>query len=239
MSFAEAVARHFPGTIPLSPFMRRAAVSLIQDHGFSPSNSLACVGVCRDELCRPLTDEVESIWGESFDFDSLAGILTIGKTGFAAARQHAPVVNGRCRYLFFLFAHIGISASGEIGKVSRPGQTQATTACGALAALQQSLQKGQTVTRIEWEDPEQSLLHLRMKRVPNLSSVPDLMELTRAAQQASVEDLSRLVGSALDPRRDDHALISGILIHGPDRAQFVWRGDSHIVVAGRRSEIWF
>jgi hypothetical protein len=47
------------------------------------------------------------------------------------------------------------------------------------------------------------------------------------------------VADTLDPHNDDHAVISGILIHGPDRAQMIWPGDTHIVVSGRRSEVWF
>ena len=54
MSFEDLVQRHFAGSLPEKHFVRRAAVTLIQQHGFTPTNTLACVGVCRDELCRSL-----------------------------------------------------------------------------------------------------------------------------------------------------------------------------------------
>ena len=239
MSFSEVIQSQFPGAAPLEPFVRRAAVGLIQDHGFAPANTLACVGVCRDELCRSLAEEVEAMWGGAFDFSSLAGILTLGKTGCAAAHSHAPVVNGRRRYVFFLFAHIGISAAGELGLTRRPGHREATAACGALVALQEELVSGSKSSTVDWEDPEMSLLKLRLKRVRDLGEKPDLLALTRAAQRATVQDLQSLMSSSMSRDREDYAVIAGIEIHGPEGQHWIWTGDSYVVIEGRRSEIWF
>lgn len=239
MSFKEAVQSHFPGAAPLRPFIRRAAVSLIQDHGFAPANTLACVGVCRDELCRSLTEEVEAMWGGSFDFSSLAGILSLGKTGFAAAQSHAPLVIGRRRYVFFLFTHIGISVKGELGVAQRPGLEEPTPACGALVALQEELGSGRMSTSLNWEDPEMSLLKLRLKRMQVLSEKPDLLALTMATHRATVEDLQVLMSNSMNRSTEDHAVVAGVEIHGPDGSHLIWTGESYVVVEGRRSEIWF
>lgn len=239
MSFREVVQTKFPGAAPMEPFVRRAAVSLIQDHGFAPANTLACVGVCRDELCRSLADEIEAMWGGSFDFSSLAGILTLGKTGFAAAHSHAPVVHGRQRFVFFMFAHIGISAEGELGLTRRPGHEESTPACGALVALQQDLQSGRKTTAVEWEDPEMSLLRLRLKRVQDLGDNPDLLALTKATHRATVQDLRFLMSNSMNRETEDYAVVAGIEIHGPRGENWIWTGESHVVVEGRRSEIWF
>jgi hypothetical protein len=239
MAFEEVVQRHFPGAAPVGPFIRRAAVSLIQDHGFAPANTLACVGVCRDELCRSLTEEIEKMWGGAFDFSSLAGILTLGKTGFAAAHSHAPVVNGRRRYVFFLFAHIGISAEGDLGVAHRPGQDEPTTACGALVALLEFLHSGQKGKQLDWDDPEMSLLKLRLKRVQELDERPDLMALTKATHRATVQDLRELMFNSMNRATEDYAVVAGVEIHGPDSQHLVWTGESYVVVGGQRSEIWF
>jgi len=239
MTFAEEVQSHFPGAAPLEPYVRRVAVTLIQDYGFAPANTLACVGVCRDELCRSLTEEVEAMWGGSFDFSSLGGILSLGKTGFAAAYSHAPVVNDRRRYVFFLFAHIGISAQGELGVAQRPGHDEPSAACGALVALLGDLRSGRKSLALEWEDPEQSLLKLRMKRMRDLGEEPDLMTLTKAAHRATVEDLRVLMANSLNRQTEDYAVIAGVEIHGPDGNNLIWTGESYVMVEGRRSEIWF
>ena len=179
------------------------------------------------------------MWGGSFDFSSLAGILTLGKTGFAAAHSHAPVVHGRQRYVFFMFSHIGISAEGELGLTRRPGQEESTPACGALVALQKDLQRGRKTTAVEWEDPEMSLLRLRMKRVQDLGPKPDLMALTKAAHQATVQDFEELMSNSLDRSNEDFALVAGVEIHGPEGENWIWVENSYVVVDSCRSEIWF
>ena len=239
MSFEEVVQQNFPGSLPEKHFVRRAAVTLIQHHGFTPANTLACVGVCRDELCRSLFDEVEGMWGEAFDASSLGGILTLGRTGFAAAQAHAPLVQGRCRYVFFLFSHIGISAAGEPGVVVRPGREEPSSACGALVAYLEQSSDSQDRSGIDWLDPEQSYLRSRLRRVRDLGDPSSLVDLTLAAHRASVEDLSMLLSEAVDRQREDYAVVAGIQIHGPDGLDLTWPGASHVVVEGTRSEIWF
>lgn len=239
MSFEDEVQRHFPGSLPEKHFVRRAAVTLIRQHGFTPANTLACVGVCRDELCRSLFDDVEKMWGEAFDVSSLAGILTLGRTGFAAAQAHAPLVQGRCRYVFFLFSHIGISAAGDLGVAMRPGRQEPSAACGALVALLNNPVSGQESGGINWQDPEQSYLRSRLKRMRGLSDSPDLLELTKTAHQASLEDLGTLMAGGVDRQREDYAVVAGIQIHGPDGLSLTWPGASYVVVQGTRSEIWF
>jgi len=239
MSFDEVVQSHFPGSLPEEHLVRRAAVTLIQDHGFTPANTLACVGTCRDELCGHLFDEVQSMWGKAFDLSSLAGILTIGRTGFAAAQAHAPLVGGRCRYVFFLFSHIGISATGELGVALRPGREEPSSACGALVALMQGRNQAEDAMKLEWQDPEQSLLRLRLKRMRTLGDSPDLIDLTKATHEATLQDLRSLMSDVFDRHKEDYAVIAGVQIHGPGDLNLAWPGASYVVVQGTRSEIWF
>jgi hypothetical protein len=241
MSFSEVLQEHFPGSSPQEVFVRRAAVSLIQDHGFSPANTLACVGHCRDELCRRLSEEVEAMWGQAFDFSSLAGILTLGTTGFAAARTHAPVIGGRRRYLFFVFAHIGIASDGTVGVAARPGVSEPTPACGALVALLDDLRaghRGHSGGPLDWQDPEQSLLKMRVRKITDLAENPGLLELTKAVHRATLLDLETLVATAFDLESEDLGVIAGVQIHGPDGTTFIWPAATYLVIRGVRSEIW-
>jgi hypothetical protein len=179
------------------------------------------------------------MWGHAFDMSSLGGILTLGRTGFAAAQAHAPLLQSRCRYVFFLFSHIGVSAAGDLGVVVRPGREEPSAACGALVALMKNQAGDQTRTGIEWQDPEQSLLELRLRKVLDLGDPMDLLELTKAAHRAALEDLGTLMAGAVDHHREDYAVVAGVQIHGPDGLNLAWPGASHVVIQGTRSEIWF
>lgn len=237
MSLEATIRRHFPGSLVEDRLVRRSGAALAQHHGFVPVNSLACVGVCRDELCRSLVHSVESHWGESFDMSSLGGMLTLGRTGFAAARQHAPEVNGRRRFVFFLFAHIGIEETGEPGLARRPGQQGASPACGALGALLANA-SDRAGGGLDRGDLEQSFLKARIRMVLGDEEPGDLISVTQAAHQAAVEDLSLLAAETLDPATEDYAVVSGIQIHRPTEPNLAWLGASYVVVQGTRSEIW-
>lgn len=238
-AFDEIVRTHFPGALPESAFVRRCALTLIQDHGFTPQNTLPCVGVCRDQLCRPLSDKIRELWSEPFDLSALGGFPTLGRTGLAAARANAPRVGGRARLAFFLLSHLGLGPEGEIGLVERLGLAEPSPACGALVAL---LREGSAASRPpapeDWGDSELSLLRRHLARAGALEPGADLLQVTKAAHRVGLAALEALIGDALDKRRDDYAVVAGVQIHGPGSSGLVWPGASYIVVGGRRAEIW-
>jgi hypothetical protein len=59
----EALSEHFPGVITDVEFASRSFQAL-QAHGFEAQNTFAGVGLCRDELTRPLADKIRRSWGE-------------------------------------------------------------------------------------------------------------------------------------------------------------------------------
>lgn len=85
-----------------------------QSAGFSGENSIACVGVCRDELCDPFVHEVIARFGPTFGMRGLGGFLSCGNTGFGAAHAHSPVVDGRRRFVYFVAPHIAIDELGGV-----------------------------------------------------------------------------------------------------------------------------
>jgi len=67
-------------------------------------------------------------YGGVFHLGGLAGVPFTGMTGWGAFSHHVP----RDGHIVLLFApHVGITADGTVGKVHRPGQDHATSACGA------------------------------------------------------------------------------------------------------------
>lgn len=222
----------FPGTVDIAHFVRRTT-ELLAPFGFTGENAIACVGACRDELSDPFISEVVRAWGEAFNFSSLAGMLTLGRTGFAAARSHAPQLHDRERFVFISMPHIGVDRHGELGRVHRPGHTESSTACGALMALASEIRRGEIPRGIDPDDVEHSLLRERL--TPLVHSTMEIAELTRVARRAILEDLERLIANA-DMDGVDYAVFSGVQIHTPD-AELVWPADAYVCVDGERTDL--
>lgn len=200
--------------------------------GFRPSNSLALVGVCRDELMTDLEEEICEVWGRPFQIGSLAGLVFLGRTGIQAALSHVPGEDGRHRFVVFCLPHLGIDEGGEIGRVQRRGMSRETTACGALAAFRLQLAAGGRDLAVDAEDVEQSLLGARLSAMLVGDAVPTLAELTELARRASVADVHKLVAFAGVDEPIDVAYISGLLLHLPDGADRVARVEAEVVIDG-------
>ncbi len=236
--FAEALDRHFPGAVLGGEFIAETA-SRLSDEGFTKDNTIACVALCRDEVTRPLFSDVERAWGPAFSFAGLAGMVTAGRTGLAAAIHHAPIENGRRRFVIYAMAHIGVDAAGAIGWLDRPGIAEPSSACGALVAFRNELQGGALVVEFDRYDTEQSLLKHRLLPLIGYGNVPDLVDLTKLTVTAIEDDLQAIILSLATQWREtnqampaDAAMFSGIQIHGPDRMNFVWPLSAHIEVGG-------
>lgn len=74
-----------------------------------------------------------------FVLGGLGGHPFVGKTGIGAFSHHLP--NGGAA-LMFVGPHVGITQAGEVGKVLRPGQKNATNCCGAVAEGLMKLEAG-------------------------------------------------------------------------------------------------
>jgi hypothetical protein len=234
--FDAVLQTQFPGAVPESHFVR-ATYEALRPLGFTADNTIACVGVCRDELCQPLTALVHGQWGEAFNFASLAGILLLGRAGFLAAHAHAPVFEGRRRYAYVVMPHLGLGSGGAIGECSRAGLPSVSHACGALCALQAELQSGRVKFSLDLDDPELSLVRMRLGRLLQWGQQPNLLELTLLAEQAMADDLDHMIELTVDPGQADYAVLTGLLIHGPARDNYVRAGRMYAVVRGQRHEL--
>jgi len=132
--------------------------------GFSADNTIACVSICRDELCQSLTRMVNEKWGYAFVFSSLAGLYWAGKTGFLAAVLHSPQVDGKERYVFYAMSHIAVNEEGRFGYSKRAGRKDESSACGALDVFQRQLTEGRVDRDMDFDDVELSLVRMRLLR---------------------------------------------------------------------------
>ena len=234
--FRAALQEHFPGARPEAVYVGDVYERLF-DLGFDEHTAIACVTTCRDELTQPTVSKIQAAYGSAFNFSSLAGMLYIGQTGFGAAVGHAPRVEGKSRYVFFVLPHIGLDENGQVGVCRRQGQDQTSKACGALVALCQELTQGPPDLSLDPNDLEQSLL--RRALVPQLAAdgAKDLITLTRLALRTILRDLEALIAANLEPHHHDYAVVTGLLVHGPDDRDFVMPDVSYAVVDGTRRNV--
>ncbi|HEV2346828.1 MAG TPA: hypothetical protein VGS97_22190 [Actinocrinis sp.] len=223
MSFTATLARDFPSAIPANQFVHSTQDSL-QPHGVHRGSALALIATCRDELAFGLTAELQRAWGPAFDMAGLAGLLTLGRTGIAAARGHAPLVNGRRTFVLFGLTHVGVDDAGTIGNCERPGVPGVSRTCGALMALHDELTGDDTHTSdypyLDKYDPEQS--RLRERITPRISGRPDLLTITRITRDLIDLDTDAVIKVLRDDEVPaDVAVFTGIHIHGPRGADYV------------------
>lgn len=197
--------------------------STLAPHGFTPGNALSVVGVCRDEMMFPVEAALHDVWGPAFDMSALGAMVFLGRTGLAAAAGHAPGVDGRRRFVHVVMPHIGLDVDGAVGYVRREGQSESSTACGALVGLQRQLAAGALATEIDVDDLEMSLL--RSTLAPHLArnlggrsgaAGPDLVELTELVRTVATVEIVRLSSHLLAADATDVAVFSTTMIHGPD-----------------------
>lgn len=204
--------------------------------GFRPSNCLAVVDVCRDELMASVDESIAEVWGRPFQAGSLGALVFLGRTGLQAALGHVPGEDGRHRFVVFCLPHIGIDEHGIVGRVQRRGMHRETSACGALAAFRADLVSGREGahpgTVADPDDVEQSLLRQRLLSMIGAGEVPGLPALTDLARRAAVEDMRRFIDLARGSEPVDVAYLSGIVVHLPDGVECVSAVSAEVVIDG-------
>jgi Limiting CO2-inducible proteins B/C beta carbonyic anhydrases len=234
MSWETTMTNEFAGAIPQDRFVA-GSYEKLHRHGFLAENTIAFACVCRDEVTLPLVDDIERTWGEAFIFSSLGGMLILGKTGFLAAQQHAPIDEGGIeRYVYYALPHIAIGPDGEFGVYFRPGRQKASHACGALIAFQHELESRSLQLAPDPDDIEQSVLKRHLLGKLRYGDLPDLPSLTRIAHAVILEELERMIQLTVDPTHSDYGLFTGIQIHTPDGRHFVWPGAAYAVKDGKK-----
>lgn len=174
-----------------------------------------------------------------------------------AGFSHSPVVSGRERYVFYSMPHIGIAPDGIIGSIYRPGQTDPSTACGALISLLSQF-KGdrRAVPRAAANaasshtaaDPEITMLRnklaLHLQRAGVDLKTLYLPEFTQFAERVITADLEALIRNTVDISMADYAVVTGVQVHswpkpgtGEPLLEFVAPRVAYTVCGGVRREM--
>ncbi len=225
--FDKALQHYFPGALPLSKYMGRTAKALAK-YGFEDENTMGMIAICRDEQTDPLYEAMVRYWGKTFNCCSLAGFVTMGKTGLASATAHTPIEDGLRRFVFCAMPHIAISRNGEVGLMYRDGVEAPSHACGALETIVEELAAGHLNLETDMQDIEQTIVRQKILSQLRYGDRVNLVDLTQLASKIIATDVRNLL-SRLDTTIFHYAVMHGIQIHGPFESQWVYPVDFFIV----------
>ena len=148
-AFESAVQQYFPGARSSSIVALRV-IAALRKRDYRPSNTLLGSSVCSDEINetpKALVQQLENKLGKTgavFHLGGLGGLPFVGTSGMGAFVSHSPQ-NGKLLIMFG--PHVGISESGELGKVMRAGMQNESASCGAAMAAYKAIAAGLTTTK--------------------------------------------------------------------------------------------
>jgi hypothetical protein len=218
--FEQLLMRHFPNAIAKTLLREKLRDTLVRDYGIDLSKILLITSFCADDIIVLSPDSSEfnghihKDFLGPFSMGGLAGLPYSGLTGLSAAAHHIPDDGS---VMIAYGPHIGISDSGELGKLMRPGQHHESAACGALAlAVSHFSSSPDYHPAINEDDLEQTTLERRL--LPVREQILAAENPLRAATEAAYTVIRELVLRYVQARKADlHceyiALVGGIFIN--------------------------
>ena len=132
----EIISRHFQNFTTMSEASHTAVVEIAEREGIEMDKIILATSFCFDELNHHQAKMKLPITQGTFIMGGLAGYPFVGEIGLTAFVDHIPDEGAA---LFIFGSHIGISRSGEVGKIKRVGQHRHTNTCGALMMVQEHI----------------------------------------------------------------------------------------------------
>ena len=240
MTWQDKLNEAYPKALAFEEFSEALKAKLTQ-RGFTPENTLFASGFCRDEINTFALDLLIHFWGEDFFLGGLAGFPSAGATGLGACISHVPDDG---KLLVVYGPHIGISETGEIGKVNRPGLNKESSTCGALAAIlgkvnaNRSYHSENDPLDLEQSALEDILIDQALNSIDQADSIKQFTEATFKVIDKRMHELIERVECD-----KEIALVGGILINTPPvegtlSTSFTVRSSSIISKDGQTTENW-
>jgi len=220
----QKILQYFPNAIEGQKLTVEVVDKLAKNHRFTPKNTLFGFSTCPDEINRTVT-RFESYYGEKhFPLGGLAGYPFRGKTGFSAFSHHAPD-NGNLLILYG--PHIGISESGELGKILRENQSHESTACGAAIAFlnkYNSAKKNGKLYEPNYDILDMEHYQIEKMLIPHadkiISSQNQVKGLVEVNYNLIEQDIIKLIQELKHHFKGKIALVGGIMINTMNKGYF-------------------
>lgn len=211
-----AVRRHYPDAITTQDATQRLLDLLESEYRLSSHHLLLADSICADDVNSVEYPPAASAMVGPFKLGGLNGFPHAGLTGMGAFASHVPDGGG---IIVYHAPHIGVSESGDLGVIRRPGQSRATGCCGAARAALARLESGTISGERDDLDYQQGTVELVLLRQKEriLAAADRLKEATEVMYEAIAERIDLLVARTNFPARY-LVRFGGILINGDDGA---------------------
>jgi hypothetical protein len=207
----------------VSAFRQRAFGVLEHSIGVELAQVLLATSICADDIVwvSDADGNVETHHATRellgpFELGGLAGLPFTGLTGMTAYAHHIPDHGAAC---IVYGPHIGMSESGELGRVLRPGQHAESAACGALALAVRHFQSSPDYEpTLDEDDSQETLLELRLRphRAQILAAADPLKAATDLVYESIHQLVHRYVRTVKNQFRCEHIALIGVLIVNTD-----------------------
>lgn len=127
------ISQYFREFTTMTEASNNAVLEIAQREGIELGSIIVATSFCFDELNHQHVKMNLPSPQRTFIMGGLAGYPFVGEIGLTAFSDHIPD-DGAALIIFG--SHVGISRTGEVGKVKRVGQQRHTNTCGALMMVQ-------------------------------------------------------------------------------------------------------
>jgi len=207
--------KYFDQYTSMSESAHNAVLAIAEQEGIELNRIIIATSFCFDELNhQPAKMNLPSPQG-TFIMGGLAGYPFVGEIGITAFSDHIPDDGAA---LFIFGSHIGISRSGEIGKIKRVGQHRHTNTCGALMMVQEHLlsESIHEIDPADYSEFQPEFLALRLLPKANEirhAPVPVLQTTQLVYQEIEKEILNLIKRHSSLLQRFPVYILGGILIN--------------------------
>ena len=171
----------------------------------------------------------------SVDASSIAGLPTLGRSGFSTLVQHAPAQYDRRRLVFIAMPHVAITADGQIGA---PEGFLSRIRQDLMTSNDQHSNKAPLGPQLDPLDAEYTALkHQLVARLHFGEKLPPLFALAKLAAKIIEDSLAALIETCVPLAEFDVAVLVGIHIHSPEAKDYIYVSSFYSIVREHRYDL--
>ena len=211
------VLKHFPNAMNMRDAATHHLGILQNGHGIVTSRLLMAISVCSDENINSIRDSFHVVNGPFF-LGGLAGFPHTGLTGMTAFAHHVPDTGVP---IILYGPHIGVSATGELGKMRRYQQKHDSGSCGALLLALNRIKEGAVADSRDHDGQQLHLEHtLEKEKDQIIGSDNELKAITEAAYTDIDHQIRQILSATKNEFPTKMAVLLGAILintdHGVD-----------------------
>lgn len=207
----QIVQETFPGAMGADQLIRRVLSVIDEQWSVEAGRVLFADSICADDINSIQAPDAMADMLGPFRLGGLNGFPFTGPTGMGAYAHHVPDDG----VMFVLYGpHIGVSRSGEVGVMLRPGQTGNSACCGAATAALGKLDQLQAGTTNELDFQQNAIEQMLLGEKDRIQKASNQMiAATEVVYDKTTERLRQIVSMTKFPC-PRLVLVGGMVING-------------------------